>query len=31
VLEKGLLSKDKLDELLRPEALTRPNYVPEAK
>jgi aspartate ammonia-lyase len=31
VLEKGLLSKDKIDEILRPEALTRPNYVPEAK
>ena len=31
VLEKGLLSKEKLDELLKPEALTRPNYLPEAK
>jgi aspartate ammonia-lyase len=31
VLEKKLLSKEKLDEILRPEALTRPNYVPEAK
>ena len=28
VLEKGLLSKQKLDEILRPEALTRPNYMP---
>jgi aspartate ammonia-lyase len=31
VLEKGLLSKEKLDEILKPEALTRPNYLPEAK
>jgi aspartate ammonia-lyase len=31
VLEKGLLSKEKLDEILQPEALTRPSYVPEAK
>jgi len=31
VLEKGLLSKERLDEILRPEALTRPNYLPEAK
>jgi aspartate ammonia-lyase len=31
VLEKGLLSKEKLDEILKPEALTRPNYVPETK
>jgi aspartate ammonia-lyase len=28
VLEKGLLSKQKLDEILRPEALTRPSYIP---
>ena len=28
VLEKGLLSKQKLDEILRPEALTRPSYLP---
>ena len=28
VLEKKLLSKERLDEILRPEALTRPNYVP---
>jgi aspartate ammonia-lyase len=28
VLEKGLLSKEKLDEILRPEALTRPVYMP---
>jgi aspartate ammonia-lyase len=27
VLEKGLLSKEKLDEILRPEALTRPHFV----
>ncbi|HET9405494.1 MAG TPA: lyase family protein, partial [Burkholderiales bacterium] len=31
VLEKQLLSKERLDEILRPEVLTRPNYVPEAK
>jgi aspartate ammonia-lyase len=31
VLEKGLLSREKLDEILRPETLTRPNYIPEAK
>ena len=31
VLEKGLLSKEKLDEVLRPEALTRPRFVPEKK
>jgi aspartate ammonia-lyase len=31
VLEKGLLSRERLDEILKPEALTRPNYVPEAK
>jgi aspartate ammonia-lyase len=28
VLEKGLLSKQQLDEILRPEALTRPSYMP---
>jgi aspartate ammonia-lyase len=28
VLEKGLLSKDKLDEILRPEAVTRPHFMP---
>jgi aspartate ammonia-lyase len=28
VLEKGLLSRRKLDEILRPEALTRPSYIP---
>lgn len=28
VLEKGLLSKEKLDEVLRPEALTRPQLLP---
>ncbi|MBI4205993.1 MAG: aspartate ammonia-lyase, partial [Betaproteobacteria bacterium] len=28
VLEKKLLSREKLDEILRPEVLTRPNYVP---
>jgi aspartate ammonia-lyase len=31
VLEKGLLSREQLDEILRPEALTRPRYVPPAK
>jgi aspartate ammonia-lyase len=31
VLEKGLLSKEKLDEILQPEALTKPSYLPEAK
>ena len=31
VLEKGLLSREKLDEILRPEALTRPRFVPEKK
>jgi fumarate hydratase class II len=31
VLEKGLLSRERLDEILNPKALTRPNYVPEAK
>ena len=28
VLEKGLLTREQLDQILRPEALTRPNYVP---
>jgi aspartate ammonia-lyase len=31
VLEKGLLSREQLDEILRPEALTRPRFVPPAK
>ncbi|HEX9674141.1 MAG TPA: aspartate ammonia-lyase, partial [Burkholderiales bacterium] len=31
VLEKGLLSKEELDEILRPEALTRPRYAPPGK
>jgi aspartate ammonia-lyase len=31
VVEKRLLSKEQLDEILRPEALTRPSYVPGAK
>jgi aspartate ammonia-lyase len=31
VLEKGLLSREQLDEILRPEALTRPRYVPPTK
>jgi aspartate ammonia-lyase len=31
VLEKGLLGKEKLDEILRPEALTSPGFLPEAK
>jgi aspartate ammonia-lyase len=31
VLEKGLLSREKLDEILRPEALTRPRFVPPSK
>jgi aspartate ammonia-lyase len=31
VLEKGLLSQVKLDEILRPEALTRPRYTPPGK
>jgi aspartate ammonia-lyase len=26
VLEKGLLSREKLEEILRPEALTKPRY-----
>jgi aspartate ammonia-lyase len=30
VLEKKLLSPEKLDEILRPEALTRPTYLPPA-
>ena len=28
VLERKLLSPEQLDEILRPEVLTRPNYVP---
>ncbi len=28
VLEQGLLTREQLDEILRPEALTRPNYAP---
>ena len=28
VLEKGLLTKEQLNQLLRPEALTRPNFAP---
>jgi aspartate ammonia-lyase len=28
VLEKGLLSKEKLDEVLRPEVLTKPQFLP---
>jgi aspartate ammonia-lyase len=31
VLEKGLLSREQLDQILRPDALTRPRYVPPAK
>ena len=31
VLEKKLLSKERLDEILRPEALTRPSYMPPDK
>ena len=31
VLEKGLLSREQLDEILRPEALTQPRYVPPTK
>ena len=31
VLEKGLLSREKLDEILKPEALTKPGYLPEGK
>jgi aspartate ammonia-lyase len=31
VLERKLLSKERLEEILRPEVLTRPNYVPPEK
>jgi aspartate ammonia-lyase len=31
VLEKKLLSRERLDEILRPEVLTRPSYVPPEK
>ena len=31
VLEKGLLSRERLDEILKPEALTRPGIVPEGR
>jgi aspartate ammonia-lyase len=31
VLEKKLLSKEQLDEVLRPEVLTRPSYGPPGK
>jgi aspartate ammonia-lyase len=31
VLQKGLLSKDKLDEILRPEELTKPQALPSAR
>jgi aspartate ammonia-lyase len=31
VLEKGLLTREQLDQILRPEALTRPSYVPPAR
>jgi aspartate ammonia-lyase len=31
VLAKGLLSKEKLDQILRPEVLTRPQLIPATR